>query len=215
MLNGIEAVIFDLDGTLIDSMWIWKAIDIEYLGSFGIEYPENLQTCIDGLSFTETAVYFKERFGIADNIDVIKARWNDMAREMYAHRVGFKPGARDFLDGLKKKGIKTGVASSNSIELVETVLDALGVRDRFDEIHTACEVRHGKPFPDIFLLVAEKLGVEPQKCLVFEDVIPGIQAAKAAGMRTCAVYDELSEPDDDKKRMMADHYIMDYSHVGV
>ena len=212
MLENVDAVIFDLDGTLVDSMWMWKEIDIEYLGGMGIEYPEDLHSCIDGMSFTETAVYFKERFNTPEDVDSIKDTWNEMARDMYAHRVGLKPGVAGFLEKLKNRGIKTGVASSNSMELVLTVLEALNIRKFFDEIHTSCEVEHGKPFPDIFLLVAERLGVAPGKCLVFEDIIPGIKAAHAANMKVCAVYDSFSEADDDQKREMADYYLTDYSN---
>ena len=213
MLENIDAVIFDLDGTVVDSMWMWRTIDIEYLAGFGIELPEDLQSCIEGLSFTETAVYFKERFGIPDDIETIKNTWNQMAHDMYAHRVGPNPGIKDFLVRLKNKGIRTGIASSNSKELVGIVLDALGIREYFDEIHTACEVEHGKPFPDIFLLTAESLDVSPERCLVFEDIIPGIEAGLAAGMKVCAVYDDFSHKESDLKREKADYYIEDYSQV--
>ena len=97
MLKDIQAVIFDLDGSLVDSMWIWKDIDIEYLGRFGIPLPENLQAEIEGMSFSETAVFFKERFGIPDDLDVIKAEWNRMACDKYRYEVPYKAGARAFL----------------------------------------------------------------------------------------------------------------------
>ena len=213
MLSNTEAVIFDLDGTLVDSMWMWKQIDIDYLGGFGIELPEDLQKSISGLSFTETAEYFRKRFGITDDIETIKSTWNRMARDMYANRVGLKGGVKGFLDRLKQNGIKIGIASSNSIELVETVLDALNVHGYFDEVHVSCEVEHGKPFPDIYLLVAEKLGVKPDKCLVFEDITEGIEAGHAAGMRVCAVYDDFSKNDTEKIRDAADYFIMDYDEI--
>ena len=86
----IEAVIFDLDGSMVDSMWVWKSIDIEYLGRFGIRLPEDLQASIGGKSFSETAVYFKERFGIPDEPQTIKEDWNRMAWEKYTHEVPLK-----------------------------------------------------------------------------------------------------------------------------
>lgn len=81
ILDHIKAVIFDLDGTLVDSMWMWEDIDIEYLGRYGLSCPEDLQKAIEGMSFTETAVYFKERFGLPDSIEEIKEAWIAMSLE--------------------------------------------------------------------------------------------------------------------------------------
>ena len=121
MFQEIDAAIFDLDGTLVDSMWIWKAIDIEYLGRFGISYPEDLQPSIEGMSFSETACYFKERFSIPDSLEQIKADWNAMTREKYRNDVMLKPGALAFIKKWKEKGKLLGIATSNSRELVEEV----------------------------------------------------------------------------------------------
>ena len=202
----IEAVIFDLDGSMVDSMWIWRAIDIEYLGRFGIELPENLQACIEGMSFSETAAYFKERFRLPDDLETIKADWNRMAWDKYTHEVPLKEGVVELLEYCAGHGIKTGIATSNSRELVENVIRAHDLNSYFDCIITGCEVAKGKPSPDIYLAVAQKLGVSPQNCLVFEDIIPGIQAGKAAGMRVCAVYDRYSEYQDKEKKRLADYY---------
>ena len=202
----IEAVIFDLDGSMVDSMWIWRAIDIEYLGRFGIELPENLQACIEGMSFSETAAYFKERFRLPDDLETIKADWNRMAWDKYTHEVPLKEGVVELLEYCAGHGIKTGIATSNSRELVENVIRAHDLNSYFDCIITGCEVAKGKPSPDIYLAVAQKLGVSPPNCLVFEDIIPGIQAGKAAGMRVCAVYDRYSEYQDKEKKRLADYY---------
>ena len=210
MMQGKEAVIFDLDGSLVDSMWIWKDIDIEYLGRFGIELPEKLQSEIEGMSFSETAVYFKERFGIPDSIEQMKEDWNHMAWDKYMNEVPLKPGVLEFLKECRDRGIKLGIATSNSRELVENIAAAHNLRDYFSCIMTGCEVKKGKPSPDIYLAVAEKLQVEPSKCLVFEDIIPGIQAGKNAGMEVCAVEDDYSVGDRLKKKRLADYYINDF-----
>ncbi len=202
----IEAVIFDLDGSMVDSMWIWRSIDIEYLGKFGIPLPDNLQACIEGMSFSETAAYFKTRFSLPDDLDTIKADWNRMARDKYACEVPVKEGVKELLSYCKEHGIKTGIATSNSRELVESVVRAHQMESCFGCIMTACEVEKGKPAPDIYLAVADKLAVNPENCLVFEDIIPGIQAGKAAGMQVCAVYDKYSEYQDREKRELADYY---------
>ena len=93
MLRDIEAVIFDMDGSLVDSMWMWRAIDIEYLGRYKIPLPENLQSEIEGMSFRETACYFKEHFAIPDSLEEIMAEWNRMAWNKYMYEVPLKKPA--------------------------------------------------------------------------------------------------------------------------
>ena len=210
MLRNIKAVIFDLDGSLVDSMWMWRAIDIEYLGRFGIPLPEDLQSRIEGMSFSETASYFKEHFPIPDSIEQIKEDWNRMAWDKYANEVPLKPGIPEFLEGCRKEGIKLGIATSNSRQLVENIAEVHNLRDYFSCIMTGCDVAHGKPSPDIYLAVAGSLNCPPSQCLVFEDIIPGIQAGKAAGMRVCAVEDAYSVNDREQKKALADYYISDY-----
>ena len=213
MLTNIKAVIFDLDGTLIDSMGIWKGIDIEYLGARGLELPDDLQRSIEGMSFSETANYFKERFQLSDTIDEIKAAWNRMAWDKYSKEILFKTGAKEFVHYLRENGIKTGIATSNSTELVKAVLGNHNMEKQFDSIRTSCEVSKGKPAPDIYELVAKDLGVEPSECLVFEDIPQGIMAGKNAGMKVCAVEDSYSALVADKKRELADYYINDYFEI--
>jgi len=208
-----EAIIFDLDGSMVDSMWIWRDIDIQYLGQFGISLPENLQACIEGMSFSETAAYFKNRFKLPDSLDEIKAAWNRMARDKYANEVPVKEGVTGLLEYCKANGIKTGIATSNSRELVEALVKAHHLEAYFDCIMTACDVSKGKPAPDIYLAVAKKLGVSPENCLVFEDIIPGIQAGLSAGMKVCAVYDRYSEHQDEEKHRMADYYTYHFTEL--
>lgn len=213
MLKGIEAVIFDLDGTLVDSMWMWKSIDIEYLAKFGMEMPEDLQHCIEGMSFSETAAYFKERFHLPDSLEQIKSDWNEMAWNKYLYEVPLKEGVKDFLTYLKENNIPTGIATSNSRELVDLIIDKHDMKGYFSSIRTSCEVAKGKPSPDIYLLVAEDLGVSPQNCLVFEDVLQGVMAGKNAEMKVCAVYDDYSEKDMDEKKKLADYYVNSVTEV--
>ena len=212
-LKGIEAVIFDLDGSLADSMWIWSAIDVEYLGRFGIKPPPDLQSLIGGRSFSETAIFFKEKFSIPDEIEQIKADWNRMAWDKYSYDVRLKEGAQDFIRLCIEKKIKLGIATSNSRELVENFVSVHNLNVHFDCIMTGCDVAKGKPAPDIYLAVAKELGVSTKNCLVFEDIIPGIIAGKAAGMKVCAVYDEASKSQDYEKKVAADYYIRDFREL--
>lgn len=209
-LHHKKAVIFDLDGTLVDSMWMWKSIDVEYLARFGLECPEDLQKEIEGMSFSETAAYFKKRFMLEVSLDEIKAAWVEMSLEKYRREVPLKPGARAFLDYIKDHGLAAGIATSNGKAMVDAVLDALEIRQYFQVVVTACEVAAGKPSPDIYLNVAGRLKVEPEDCVVFEDIPAGIQAGKSAGMIVFAVEDEFSLNMKAEKEQLADYYIRDY-----
>lgn len=213
MLKEIKAVIFDLDGSLVDSMWMWKQIDIEYLGKYGIELPKDLQKNIEGMSFSETAVYFKETFCLPETVEEIKAVWNRMAWDKYTHEVPLKRGVRELLDYCKNNGILLGIATSNSRQLAENVIHALGLDDYFRCIMTGCDVNKGKPAPDIYLAVARCLQVEPKDCLVFEDIVMGIMAGKSAGMRVCAVDDQYSRYQLEEKKAIADYFIEDFTQI--
>jgi len=213
MLKNKKAVIFDLDGSLVDSMWIWRQIDIEYLGRYGIELPENLQKEIEGMSFYQTAVYFKNRFDIKEPIEEIMDIWNTMAEDKYLHDVKLKTGAREFLDYCRCNNILLGVATSNSRELVTHFMRANELEDYFTCIMTGSEVTNGKPAPDIYIKVSEELKVKPADCLVFEDIVPGIMAGKNAGMVVCAVYDEYSAKETEEKKALADYYIQNYNNI--
>lgn len=209
-LNNYEAVIFDLDGSLVDSMWMWKAIDMEYLRGFGIEPPADLQKQIGGRSFVETARYFKERFDLEDSVQKIGDDWNRMAWDKYTHEVPLKDGVPEFLSLCGDKGIKLGIASSNSTELIEQVLFSHSIRDFFASVKSGTEIHKGKPAPDVYLAVAKELEVDPEKCLVFEDLVDGIKAGKNAGMTVVAVSDDYSRHSDEAKKELADDYIEDF-----
>ena len=213
MITDIQAVIFDLDGSLVDSMWIWKDIDIEYLARYGYDLPDDLQQTIGGMSFKETAIYVKKRFQIPDSIEKMQAEWNRMAWDRYSNEVFLKKGAREFLDRCKASGIKLGIASSNSRELINTCLALNNVQDFFECILSGTDGYKGKPAPDIYLAAAKALNVEPCHCLVFEDIVHGILAGKNAGMRVCAVDDFSSAYQEAEKRSTADYYITDYYNI--
>ncbi len=213
MLKNKKAAIFDLDGTLVDSMWIWEDVDVEYLGKRKMTVPEDLTKAVEGLAFTEVAVYFKERFQLQDSIEEIKAEWNQMAMDKYLNEVPLKDGVKPFLQYLQEQGIKMGVASSNSVQLVKAVLDARGILPYFSCVLTCCEVERGKPEPDVYLEVAKRLQVEPRDCIVFEDIPLGLSAGIAANMETCAVEDEYSKVYEAEKRQLADYYIRSYEEI--
>lgn len=201
-----RGAIFDMDGTILDSMGMWKVIDREYLARFGKEAPADLQRRIEGFSVPETARYFKDTFGIPDSTEEIVAAWNEMAREEYLYRLQLKPGAEAYLRRLRGEGVKLGIATTNYRDLTEACLRRLGILDLFDAVVTSGEIEKGKPDPEIFLKAAEAMGVRPADCAVFEDLPAGLLAGKRAGMRTAAVWDAASASVDAEKRAMADAY---------
>lgn len=213
MLTNIKAAIFDLDGTLIDSMWVWGKIDEDYFKNRNMVLPSNLKSQIEHLSFDDTAEYFRTNFGMLDTIEEIKKEWTDFAYVEYLNNVKLKAGVVEFLSLLKTLNIKIGLATSSSKALLEAVLQANGIYHYFDSITLTDEVSRGKSFPDVYLLAAKKLGVSPEECIVFEDILPAVKGAKAAGMKVVGVYDDFSKLDREDIINHADIYIIEYHEI--
>lgn len=212
-IQDYQAIIFDLDGTLIDSMWVWKQIDIEYLAKKQIEFPTRFQSDLDGMSFTETAIYFKERFHLEDSIETIKQDWIDMSYQKYTEEVNLKEGVLHFLESLSSNQVPLGIGTSSNRELAEGVLAHHGILELFSTLRTSCEVEAGKPNPAIFLKVAEDLGVAPEYCLVFEDTLAGVQAAKNAGMTVIAVEEPAHAHLHQEIESTADGFIKNFKQL--
>lgn len=190
---NIEAVIFDLDGTLIDSMGVWLEVDNEYLLKRNIIPPENLIDDVQGgNSFTEFARYFKEKFDLPDSIQDIMNEWVSMVSDHYRNNIKLKSGVVDFIALLREMNIPIGVGTSNEMKLTKSVLKSNHLYSHIKSIVCGCSDIKGKPFPDIFLQVAKELNVEPQHCLVIEDTLVGVKAAKNAGMIAFAIAEENS-----------------------
>lgn len=213
MLNNIDGVIFDMDGTIIDSMGVWRQVDEDFLRKRNISLPKGLQRTIEGMSFDDTAVYFKRSFSLPEEIDDIQSEWLGMAKHFYENTIPLKPGAYRFIYKLRNEGKRIGLATSNSIELAEPVLKRTGLFGFFDSIVTGCEVGRDKNFPDIFLLSARKLDVKPSRCAVFEDSLSGIIGASKAGMKVVAVYDKHSVLKKDELPRTVEKYITSFEEI--
>lgn len=211
--SSFKAFLFDMDGTMLDSMGVWYQIDIAFCRRHGIVMPPALQREIEGFSFYQTACYFKERFHMAQTPEALMAEWNEMAMEAYSSSILLKPMVREFLEQTARRGILLGIATSNSMELAHAALKAHKLEPLFSCVLTAKEVPNGKPAPDIYLRLAQRLGVSPKECIVFEDVPAGILAGKRAGMTTVAVEDSYSHAVRDEKRRLADYFIDTYEEL--
>ncbi len=211
--EDIDALIFDLDGTLFDSMGIWREIDEEFLGRFGMPVPDDLLKNIEGMSFSETAVYFRDVLSVPLTVEEISDCWNEMAMYKYSHEVLPKPGAKAFVKKAKELGIPMAIASSNSVPLINAVLTRNGMEDCIDAVAISCEVPKGKPAPDVYLLAAERVKADPARCVVFEDILPGIIGGKAAGMRVIVMDDPYSVQSREEKEAFADGYIVSFDEI--
>ncbi|MFA9396650.1 MAG: HAD family hydrolase [Clostridiaceae bacterium] len=213
MINEIEAAIFDMDGTLIDSMGIWCKLDHAYLNKRNISIPKDLKKNIEHLSFINTAKYFKKTFNLSESVEDIVDEWNEMAFCEYANNIKLKENVDKYLKYLVKNNIKIGLATSNNPLLTEAVLKKNKIYDYFQCIATTDEVGKPKNCPDIYLLAAKRLNVDPSKCLVFEDILAGVMGAKKAGMKVIGVYDDYSLDDHIEMTKNADLFITEYKEL--
>ena len=209
-LKDYRAVIFDVDGTLIDSMYVWEEINREYLNGFGVDCPEGLAKDMENTTFRDAADYFIEHFRIPDPPEKIIADWVEMARLRYAKRLSLKPGTAEILRYLKKAKVPAAIASANNRRLIDSMLEARGFADAVSAVVSCDDVGVNKPAPDVYLEAARRLDVDPRDCLVFEDVPVGIRSGLAAGMTVCAVEDRYSAPVREEKAALAHFYITDF-----
>lgn len=210
---NIKGAIFDLDGTLIDSTWIWNRIDMEFLGKRGYDVPEDYVHHIAPLGVDETAIYTKERFHLPETTDEIKKEWYDMAIDAYTNEILLKPGVYDYLHILHNKGISLAVATASDKELVVPVLRRNKVLELFNNITTIKEVSRGKGYPDIYIFAAEKMNLGPAECVVYEDIIQGVTGSKKGGFYTVAVNDNHSAEYKENLINIADKYINSFEEL--
>lgn len=187
------AAIFDLDGTVLDSLYVWRQVDERFFGRRGLTVPEDYAPAIAGMSFGETVEYTLRRFGLNETPEQVIDEWTALARDEYAHHVAPVAGAREYLRRLKRAGVRLAAATANRRELFMPALENLGLAALFDAVLTTAELGDkNKSDGALFVEAAARLGVEPRDCAVFEDTLEGIRGARAAGMRAYAVRSRAS-----------------------
>lgn len=211
--SRFSCFIFDLDGTLLDSTSIWAKVDMDFLGKRGIPNTREYMEEIKLHTFETGAVYTKEKFGLSETVDEIIKEWFDMAYDAYSKDVCVKPYAKQFLSNLKASGKTLAVATSSDEILFKDCLKRNEIFDLFDSITQTKEVLRGKRFPDVYLKAASKSSKKVSDCLVFEDVLSAIQAAKAGGFKVVGVYDESSKDDWEEIKRTADYFIYSYKEL--
>lgn len=212
-LKNIEGAVFDLDGTLLDSSWVWEKVDEKFLGDRGFQVPDDYVDEISPLGAERAAVYTIERFGLNEDKDDIVREWIEMAKKEYATEVVCKPYAKEFLEELHKLNIKMAVATSSDRELFMKTLAREGILKYFQKIVTVDEVERGKGYPDIYEEAARRIKVNPHKCLVFEDILAGVTGASLGEFNVVAVFDEKSKHNWEKIKSISKYSINDYKEL--
>ena len=209
--NQGKGAIFDLDGTLLDSMGVWDQVDIDFLAKRGIEVPADYMGKVAAMQFRQIAEYTIARFDLPDTPEALMQEWDDMARVAYSTVVEAKPHAVEYLSYLKRSGAKLAVATSLPPALREPAMKHVGIFDYFDQIVSVDDANDvGKDRPDVFLLAAGRLGVVPEQCTVFEDLLVAMRSAKSVGMRVWAMHDDSSDADWPAICGLADGVMFDF-----
>lgn len=206
MLNGIKAIIFDMDGVIIDSEPLWRRIMIQSFTEIGIPFTDSDCRITTGLRFKEVAKFWFDKHGI-DSISIEDFDKLVIERLSELIRKEGQPmkGVNQALITLKKQNYKIGIGTSSNTDFMNTVVDALNLRSYFEVLCSAEHLPYGKPHPEVFLNCAAQLGVNPKECMVIEDSINGIVAAKAAQMKVIAIPDEESK--HNPKFVLADYML--------
>ena len=185
----LKGAIFDLDGTLFDSMFIWDTAGEVYLRSIGIEPREDLQKVLKPMSLLQSATYIREKYGVLLTVEEIMDGINRTVEDFYFHTVQPKEGVVVFLEQMKKQGVKMCIATATDRYQAQAALNRCGMEAFFSEIFTCTDVGHGKDEPFIFEKALEYLGTTKADTVVFEDAYHAAKTAKADGFITVAVYD--------------------------
>lgn len=210
-MTTFDGVIFDLDGTLLDSMGVWEEVDRSFLGARNIPVPEDYMRAVGALSFHEAAEYTIRRFSLQERPEDLTAEWHAMAQREYQEKVPLKSGALAFLTLLRQREIPMAVATASDPLLYRPALHRIGILDWFHSFTSLQEVGGVKGQPEIYLRAAEKMKLLPERCFVFEDLYAGLFAAKRAGFQTAAVYDACAPQEQELLRKTADLYLLDFT----
>ncbi len=212
--QDVDAIIFDFDGTLADSMWVWDEVDRMFLAKRGIPFTDEFGEMIAVLGFELGADFAIEHFGLDEQPEDIIEEWKSAAEEGYATQVMLKPGALEYLQRCKEAGMPLAIATSLQRHLLEPALANNDVLDLFDAICVCDELQcGGKSNPVVYLEAARQLGVPAERCAIFEDVVTAAKSAKETGAYVVGVYDEHKQQATDELRKTVDFFITDYAEL--
>lgn len=206
-------LIFDMDGTLIDSNGIWRGVDEEFLAKRGYPYTEEYCAGVAHTIFPLAAEFTKQFCHLEESIEEIMAEWMEMAGDMYATRVPVKPGVVEYLKKCKADGEQMIVLTSSVPEHCHAALTKLDLMPYFERIFFANELMMEKTNPEIYKIVAEQMGVKVNNCTFFDDSIEACKAAKKAGMTVIGVHDPVFFQTEAEMQQVCDRYIMGFAEL--
>lgn len=209
----IEGAIFDLDGTLLDSMSVWNTAGEKYLKSKGITPPEKLFDTLKEMSLYESAVYFRNEYHISDSTEKITADINAIVADYYISKAPLKDGVSEFLEFLSRKNIPMCIATATDRFQAEAALKRNNIFSYFKRIFTCTEIGSGKDKPHIFNAAQEFLSIDKGSLLIFEDAAFAIATAKSVGFKVCGVFDKY-ETDQKTVKALSDIYIKAFTEAG-
>lgn len=210
----LQSAIFDMDGTLLDSMPIWKDLGPNMLRSMGIEPAPDLADRVMVLTLREGAQLCKEEYGLSLSVDEIIQQIEDRVCDFYEHQVQAKPGVQKFLSLLKMEGVWMYVATNTDRHLAEAALRHAGIDQYFRGLLTCSEIGAGKnDSPEIYERAMTRLRSTKRDTVIFEDAVHAIRTAKRAGFRVCGVYDPSAEADQAEIRRLSDYYIRSFEEM--
>lgn len=211
--NDIKAVIFDMDGTLIDSTSLWHDIDVNFFKKRGMELPKDYAQKIVHLGLKGAAKFTKEEYGLKESEQEIMDEWHQMSLDMYRNDVKLKQGTIELLLFFKRKNIPMAIATANDDELYMPCIERLGIGSYFSYIADVNNIKEGKHSARIYEYLAEKMGVSKENTLVIEDMPTCIKTAYSSGFITVAMDDNASKEFEDEKRSNSDLFVHNFNEL--
>lgn len=209
----MKGAIFDVDGTLLDSMPVWWRVSERFFERHNIEVTSERFAEYKEMRLEDSLPVIRDEFKLDMRISEMVAEFQRLAAEEYRDSVLLKPYAKEYMEKLHKNGVKIAIATSGYEELCKSAFERLGVWEYIDARAFSDEVGVDKSNPDVYLLAAKRLGVEPSDCVVYEDIVVGISGAKKGGFKTCAVYDESNADETETLKKLADKYIASWNEL--
>ena len=208
-----QVYIFDLDGTLIDSMPTGVGIVLSFLEKQGIPYPADMVKKLTPLGYKGTAAYYVNTLGVQTPVEEIYGYFQEQTKVAYGEFIPLKKGVKETLKALSKKGCRLNILTASPHALMDVCLKRLEIYDLFENIWSIDDFGLTKADEKIYLEISNKLGVSPKECIMADDNVNVLKTAKRVGMQTIGVYDESAKEEVEEMKATADRYVEELSEL--